>query len=389
MKNLTAFLKNSISTLCLLFVLCSTSDAQLLHNFTRVQQNEGLILQRIHDGGGVADPTIGTGMLNFNSDDHLAGMDRFEYIYMRATATDDGNNVVITNDGTVMIGAEDNCENLRDMKEDVDDTSNADYSDIKLYVNGGIAATTGNGTITILSDQRFKKNIIPLKNSLDVIRQSNFVEFEYNDLSGVASNKKYYGILAQEMQKILPSTIKKGSRRVRPEDTKGTEFLMFNPNDLIYSGLNAIKELDEENQVLKDRVAELETEVEKNKTLEQRVSELEKMLAQLTEGEGLGEQNTSTRTISDAASSHLYQNQPNPSRNSTDIEYYLSSDLSNAKIVIQDLNGNKITEFNIQGTGIGKVTFNARQFGITSGTYIYSLLANETVITSQKMIFIE
>jgi len=103
MKNLTVLLKNSISTLCLLFVLCSTSDAQLLNNFTRVQQHEGLILQRIHETD-AATPTIGTGILNFHSTEPPAGLDRFEYMYMRATSTDDRNNVVVTNDGTLMIG---------------------------------------------------------------------------------------------------------------------------------------------------------------------------------------------------------------------------------------------------------------------------------------------
>jgi len=276
MKNLTALLKNSISTLCLLFVVCVTSYGQFV-NFTEVQQHEGLIMRRIHEDPEGGTPAVGVGIVNLHSDTPPTGTDRFDYIYMRATSTDESNNVIITNDGVMMIGGTDNCAELRDMKEDVDttDTSTTDFDEIKLYVKGGIAATTGNGTITILSDQRFKKNIVPLKNSLDVIRQSNFVEYQYNDLSGVASNKKYYGILAQEMQKVLPSTIKKGHKTMRPDDKKATEFLMFNPNDLIYSGLNAIKELDKENQDLKDKVAELETETKKNK---EKINELEKML---------------------------------------------------------------------------------------------------------------
>lgn len=392
MKNLTTLFKNSIST-CFLLFLSIVSYGQE-YNFTKVQQDEGLIMRRVHDHDDEHSNTAsGVGLINFHSDTLPAVQQKFDYMYMRATPDDKLNNVVITNDGTMMINTDDDCANLRDMKENVEvaegDSLTTGYPEIKLYVNGGIAATTGNGTITILSDQRFKKNIVPLENSLEVIRESNFVEFQYNNLSGVASNKKYYGILAQEMQQVLPSTIRKGHRKTNPTDKKATEFLMFNPNDLIYSGLNAIKELDKENQDLKDKVAELEMEVEKNKTLEQRVNELENMLTQLIEGKEVSPQNLAPRTTIGTVSSYLYQNQPNPSRNSTDIEYYLPNDLSTAQIVIQDLNGNKITEFNVQGAGMGKVSFNAVQFGITSGTYIYSLIANGRIIASKKMIFME
>jgi len=379
MKNLTALLKNSIST-CFLLFLGIVSYGQAT-NFTKVQQDDGLIMRRVDNTG----TNSGVGMINFQSDTLVDIAEKFDYMYFRATPDDRNNNIVITNDGTMMITTDDHCASLRDMKENAEAASN----DIKLLVNGEIATTTGNGTITILSDQRFKKNIVPLKNSLEVIRESNFVEFQYNDLSGVASNKKYYGILAQEMQEVLPSTITKGAKRRNPTDKKADEFLMFNPNDLIYSGLNAIKELDTENQGLKDRITELEAEVEKNKALEQRVNELEKMLVQLIEGKELSPQNAAPRTTIGTASSYLYQNQPNPSRNVTDIEYYLSEDLSIARIVIQDLTGNKITEFNVEGTGMGKVSFNAKQFGITNGTYIYSLIANGRIIASKKMVFIE
>jgi len=380
MKNLTALLKNSIST-CFLLFLSIVSYGQFFQNFTRVKQTDGLVMQRLHEGENY---TPGVGLINFHSDTLPAIAQKFDYMYMRATPDDRENNLIITNDGTVMIGGNDDCIHLRDMRDSVYTKS----SDIKLYVNGEIASNSGSATITILSDQRFKKNITPLENSLDVIRQSNFVEFQYNDLSGVNSDKKYYGILAQEMQEVLPSTITKGAKRQNPTDKKADEFLMFNPNDLIYSGLNAIKELDEENQVLKDKVAELEAEVEKNNRLEQRVNELEKILTQLIGKDGEHERQTTNRiTTTNPAS--LSQNRPNPIYNSTDIEYHLPNEVSTAQIVIQDMNGNKITEFNLQGTGTGKITFSPKQIGITSSTYVYSLLIDGVIIESKKMIFIK
>jgi len=384
MKNLTALLKNSISTLCLLFVLCITSDAQLLHNFTKVQQHEGLIMRRAHGVG----EAPGIAVMNFHSDDTTA-LSHPDYIYMRATAKTDSlnpNNLVFTDRGLLLVGAYDEC---RDFELPALEDTNEDIHDVKLYVNGKIAVSDGNATNLIVSDERFKKNIVPLKNSLEIIRQSNFVEYQYNDLSGVRSDKKYYGILAQEMKKILPSTVSKSAKRMRPTDKKSTEFFMFNPNDLIYSGLNAIKELDKENQDLKNKVAELEKEVEKNITLEQRVSELENMLRKLVNGEDLGELNDLTPINTIQNSSYLSQNQPNPLHKSTEINYQLPDNTSTAYMVIQDLNGQVITRFNLQKSNTGSITFDAKQYGITNGTYAYSLIVNEVLIESKKMIFIK
>jgi len=158
---------------------------------------------------------------------------------------------------------------------------------------------------------------------------------------------------------------------------------------LIYSGLNAIKELDEENQDLKDKVAALEIQVENSKILETRVDELEKILAQLIDEKKIDDLGALAPTNGGETTSYLNQNQPNPLYISTDIEYQLPDNKSIAYILIQDLNGQTITRFDLQKSNKGKITFNAQQYGISSGTYIYSLIVNEIVIESKKMIFIE
>jgi len=164
---------------------------------------------------------------------------------------------------------------------------------------------------------------------------------------------------------------------------------MFNPNDLIYTGLNAIKELDEENQTLKDRVVELEEKVEKSEALEQRVAELEKMLTKLVGKEDIEIKATPVSINDDITSSYLQQNTPNPLRHTTDIEYSLPKNVSNAYIEVRDMNGKLITKLDLNHSGKGRVTFNGRQYGINSGTYLYSLIVNQEAIESKKMIFIE
>ena len=159
MKSLTALFKNSIST-CFLLFLSIISYGQQLPNFTKVQQNDGLIMQRLRDS--LTSP--GLGLINFHCDT-LPDVDKkFDYMYMRSTMGDNNNNMVITNDGTMMIGSEAGCGELRQMKESLDTSS----TDIKLYVKGSIAVSDGNATNIVISDARFKKNISPLENSLDI-----------------------------------------------------------------------------------------------------------------------------------------------------------------------------------------------------------------------------
>jgi len=342
-------------------------------------------MQRIHDTG---DP--GICVMNFHSD---GGTDpeHPDYIYLRATPKTDSinpNNLILTDKGLLMISSQDDCASFK-LPTAVDQNGDDATHDVKLYVNGRIAVNSGEATNIIVSDERFKKNIAPLKNSLEVIRESNFVEFQYNDLSGVPSKKKHYGILAQEMKKILPSTISTAKRKIRPTDKSSTEFLMFNPNDLIYSGLNAIKELDQENQMLRDKVAELERKAEKSELLEQRVAELEKILTKLIEKEDVEIKTTPIYTNGDASSSYLQQNTPNPLRYNTEITYSLPKNASSAHMEVRDLNGKLVTRFDLYNRDTGKVTFNAKQYGINSGTYLYSLIVNEEIIESKKMIFIE
>ena len=157
--------------------------------------------------------------------------------------------------------------------------------------------------------------------------------------------------------------------------------------DRIYTGLNAIKELDEENQVLKEKVVELEKEAAKTQILEQRVNQLEEMLTQLIgkeQSKGFGDFNSST--IGNIKS-YLGQNQPNPLYQSTDIEYSLPDNVTKAYIQIQDLTGRIITQIGLQNKDSGKITFNAEEYGINNGMYIYSLITDGKIIASKKMTF--
>jgi hypothetical protein len=114
----------------------------------------------------------------------------------------------------------------------------ANISEGKLYYNpftGTLNATNLNS----LSDREFKKNIIHIDNSIEVLQQIDGVEFQWVD-----SDKKSYGVIAQELEKILPELV------------EGTTKKSVNYSGLIAFLINAVKTLD-------NRVTELEKVINK------------------------------------------------------------------------------------------------------------------------------
>ena len=111
-------------------------------------------------------------------------------------------------------------------------------SNTKLYYNPG-TGTLNATNFNSLSDQEFKKNIIHIDNSIEVLQQIDGVEFQWVD-----SDKKSYGVIAQELEKILPELV------------EGTTKKSVNYSGLIAFLINAVKTLD-------NRVSELENNINK------------------------------------------------------------------------------------------------------------------------------
>ncbi|MCP5512419.1 MAG: tail fiber domain-containing protein [Leptospiraceae bacterium] len=97
---------------------------------------------------------------------------------------------------------------------------------VSLHVAGN-ACTTGTGMTACASDRRFKTNIKPIENALDLILKIKPVHFTWNQLSekefGYKSGTKDIGVIAQEIEKINPDwvkTIKSDYKMVKDSFTK-------------------------------------------------------------------------------------------------------------------------------------------------------------------------
>lgn len=391
MKNQKNFIQKYTLFILLTFFSFTISFAQESINYSQVKQVDGLVMQRLDNTEGSVSETTAKGLVNFHHRPPVTVSDNsFDFIYMRATEeTENANNMVLTNSGLLMVGNDDGCGLVEgDIPADLG-------ANTMLYINGEAAKSEGTVAWTIASDKRLKKNIVPLENSLSILQEVDFVEFEYNGLGRTSTGNKYYGVLAQQVQEVLPSTITVSKRKLNTTDRTNSELLMFNANDLIFTGLNAVKELaDIEEEKHEQLLKELEQEKTKNRELENRLGDLEDKMEQLFALMGHGQNNETANspigtTISETTGK-LYPNMPNPLNQTTLIRYELPENVSESIIVIQDLVGKTMKTIELNSSiKSGIVQFDAIQAGLTNGMYVYVLMIDGSPIDTGKMTFIK
>jgi hypothetical protein len=95
------------------------------------------------------------------------------------------------------------------------------------------------------------------------------------------------------------------------------------------------------------------------------------------------ENSTSIYNVELANSAVLYQNAPNPFNDGTSIKYFVP-DNTDAQIVFYDEFGSQLKLFKITEKGMGQLNVSASN--LVAGMYTYSLVINDKVIDTKKMI---
>ena len=124
-----------------------------------------------------------------------------------------------------------------------------------------------NTTISTISDKRLKENIRPAEYGLNEIKKINIYNYNWkNEKNG----KVQLGVMAQDLQKVIPEGVMKMK--------KG--YLTVDPTWIIYTSVNAIKEIDLKVNNLQKRLVSYTKEyvslVERVNKLEKEVKVLEK-----------------------------------------------------------------------------------------------------------------
>ncbi len=219
-----------------------------------------------------------------------------------------------------------------------------------------------------LSDSTKKENIQPIQSGLEFIMKLKPYSYQMKLNSSKKNNspKKSYGFLAQEVREILPEIT---------DSAKG--IMLIDYNQIIPLLVHAVKKQNQTIDSLKQEMNEFK-------------NELSYCCNQNNSKKKSGKPNNNpTSTDSDSILyeteiATLYQNSPNPFSEETIIKFDLKTNISNASIMVFDMQGTLKLTIPIHQTGKGQVIINKHK--LIAGMYLYSLIVNNNEIDTKKMI---
>lgn len=221
--------------------------------------------------------------------------------------------------------------------------------------------------VLVSSDQRFKEQIAPLANSLDLIRKIQGTSYQFKQTGEFAGRHfpvaKQYGFIAQDLQKVLPEAVVKQSDG--------------------YYAVNYIAVVP----ILVEAVKQLDAKQAENTQLQERLTALDAQMAELRAmvQNGAGKASISQPGVSgpDMSLVKLEQNAPNPFSQATRIEYSLPSGVVGAVLTITNMQGRAVkTVENLAG---GRQVVEVKAGSLPAGIYIYTLNVNGKEVVSKRM----
>lgn len=303
-----------------------------------------------------------------------------------------------------------------------------------LHVDGGAIKSSGGADWSVPSDIRYKKDVSPFSDGLEKLRQINPVWFRYNGLMGLSDKGQEVGIIAQELQKIVPyciaeseisqTIVTKEEKRYQvdaidttviqvPDKTQKDErgqlkfkdtlilkptkrwviepmeyktgkapILTYNSNALRYILINAVKEIDLKVQQMNTEhnndITELNTVIDSLRLI---ISNQETRIARLE-----SQNNINSNEIADII---LEQNNPNPFSDKTVITYFVPNNVAGEPtMVISPYSRSEVMKtYKLQKGMPTQLTVTASDLG--TGVYVYSVMIADNVVASKKFIIIK
>ncbi len=245
---------------------------------------------------------------------------------------------------------------------------------------------TASGGIWQPSDRTLKRDISAIPNALDIVKNLKGVTYEYLADERPELNLpkgRTYGFITQEVEQVMPEAV----RQAVDEKGEVADYNVMQYTQIIPVLTEAVKaqqeiietqdeRLFEQNVLIDDLQVDLQAQKEINARLEDRLSRIEAALA-------LSAAPASASAAISAEGISLRQNRPNPFQGVTLIDYTIPSDMSNAQLIIYDLNGKALSNFDL-APGDGQVRINATD--LSSGVYFYAIENNGQSLARQKMI---
>jgi hypothetical protein len=243
-----------------------------------------------------------------------------------------------------------------------------------------------------VSDSTLKTQVTPIQNALGIVNNLKGVSYQYvkSAIADTGMSGTHYGFIAQQVSRVLPNAVKK--------DQNGLEAVAY--TEIIPWTVEAIKQEKHTNDSLRSTVDSLRYTIDSMRNAFKNMQTCLNTLCSQGGGHGAnhhnsgggnsGDSNVAMNNIEDVTLSAmsnaplLYQNVPNPYTSGTKIKYYLPANTQGSSIVFYDTYGNQLKVVQLSQTGNG--TLNITPDNLTSGIYSYSLIVNNNVIDTKRMI---
>ncbi|MBU3658738.1 MAG: T9SS type A sorting domain-containing protein [Flavobacteriales bacterium] len=276
----------------------------------------------------------------------------------------------------------------------------AGFFDGNVWINGPAVAT---GFAATTSDQNFKTDVNPITNATGILSQLHPKTFYFDTLNPYGfnfSNRKQYGLLAQEVETVMPELV---SDEYKPATVDSTGTIVT--QGVNYKALNYdafISILIKGHQEQKDKIDSLQLNVNNRDSiinnLNDRLAHLENCLSgilpflcQISNSaiqptqEVFQEQlkNEINVQLSNKGTIILNQNVPNPFAEQTQISFSIPETVKKAQIHFYDANGKLINSVDVLERGLGQLNVFAND--LSTGVYTYTLVADGQIVATKKM----
>lgn len=223
---------------------------------------------------------------------------------------------------------------------------------LELSVGGSLRGTFNGvtGVYSAVSDRRLKKDIEKAPDLLNKVMQLEVSR--YHMLSNNVADKKYFGLIAQDVEKIFPEVVFKNKL------DNADEYYTMDYGAVSVLAIKAIQEQQKTITALEERIAKLES--------------------------ALNATTSKTKLGYDASAVSLEQNQPNPFNQTTVIRYKIPAG-ANAQLNVYDAAGAMIKTMRASESGMSQI--NAGE--LKAGTYTYTLVIDGKQIASKKMVMLK
>jgi hypothetical protein len=134
----------------------------------------------------------------------------------------------------------------------------ADFLDTGNFKIYGDTAVKSTGTTWVNpSDVRLKNNIQDYTNGLSTLMQVQPKTWEFNGKGGTKSGSKGLGVIADEIQSVLPNTVDTYKSKLNTTDSNEIDIKRFDATEITWLLVNSVKELKIELDAAKAEIAAL------------------------------------------------------------------------------------------------------------------------------------